>query len=58
MVFLVTDVYKSECICGDAPRVVKLAVASALTAECPQEPALRVKDLEQRSRYKNLWYLW
>lgn len=47
MVFLVTDVYESQRVCGDSPRVVELAVARALAAECPEEPPLRIEHLQK-----------
>lgn len=46
MVFLVTHVYESERVRGDAPRVVELAVARALAAERTEEPTLRVEHLK------------
>lgn len=48
MVFLVTHVDKSEGVRGDAPRVVKFAVSSALASERSEETTLRVKHLEKK----------
>lgn len=46
MIFFVANVYESERICGDAPRVVEAPVACTLAAERSQETTSWIKHLD------------
>lgn len=46
MIFFVTNINESQCVCSHAPRIVELAVGRSLCAKCSQESARWIQYLD------------
>lgn len=46
MIFFVTNINESQCVCGHAPRIVELAVGRSLRAKWSQKSARWIQYLD------------